>query len=107
MVIRLSGCISHVLVAVSLSFFVQYGYSRDITRLTIDGVGLSKNANDRGIVEACKTFVPTLSQVRRYFLKAYPVESWTCPCMTGHAVTLRLENLLAGETRAASGIARR
>ncbi|WP_157642420.1 hypothetical protein [Burkholderia ubonensis] len=76
MVIRLSGCISHVLVAVSLSFFVQYGYSRDITRLTIDGVGLSKNANDRGIVEACKKFVPTLSQVRRYFLKAYPVESY-------------------------------
>lgn len=32
---------------------------------------------------------------------------WTCPCMTGHAVTLRLENLLAGETRAASGISRR
>ncbi|AIO68009.1 hypothetical protein DM82_1188 [Burkholderia oklahomensis] len=32
---------------------------------------------------------------------------WTCPCMTGHAVTLRLENLLAGETRAASSISRR
>lgn len=32
---------------------------------------------------------------------------WTCPCMTGHAVTLRLENLFAGETRAASGISGR
>ncbi|WP_157661752.1 hypothetical protein, partial [Burkholderia ubonensis] len=26
---------------------------------------------------------------------------WTCPCMTGHTVTLGLENLLAGETRVA------
>ncbi|WP_157655527.1 hypothetical protein [Burkholderia ubonensis] len=32
------------------------------------------------------------------------VTAWT---LTGHAVTLRFENLLAGETRAASGISRR
>ncbi len=32
---------------------------------------------------------------------------WSCPCMTGHSVTLRLENLLAGGTRVASGISRR
>ncbi|XHO65920.1 16S rRNA endonuclease CdiA [Burkholderia gladioli] len=33
--------------------------------------------------------------------------NWICPCMTGHAVTLTLENLLAGETRVASSISRR
>lgn len=33
--------------------------------------------------------------------------SWTCPCMTGQAVTLRLENLLAGETRVVSDISGR
>ncbi|MGF6606261.1 hypothetical protein OKW45_001161 [Paraburkholderia sp. WSM4175] len=32
---------------------------------------------------------------------------WTRPCITGHAVTLRLVNLLAGETRVASGISER
>ncbi len=32
---------------------------------------------------------------------------WTCPCMTGHEVTLRLVNLLAGETRVASSISGR
>ncbi|WP_232454201.1 contractile injection system protein, VgrG/Pvc8 family, partial [Burkholderia ubonensis] len=32
--------------------------------------------------------------------KSYlPINGWTCPCMTGHTVTLGLENLLAGETR--------
>jgi ubiquinol-cytochrome c reductase iron-sulfur subunit len=33
--------------------------------------------------------------------------TWTRPCITGHAVTLRLVNFLAGETRVASGISGR
>ncbi len=45
-------------------------------------------------------------------LSGYPTArhtrgNWTCPCMTGHAVTLRLENLPVGETRAASSISGR
>ena len=31
---------------------------------------------------------------------------WTCPCMTGHAVTLRLVKLRAGGIRVASSISR-
>lgn len=33
--------------------------------------------------------------------------NWTCPCMSGHAVTLRLMNLLVGETRVVSSISGR
>ncbi|WP_310112048.1 hypothetical protein, partial [Paraburkholderia phenoliruptrix] len=32
------------------------------------------------------------------------LDLWTCPRMTGHAVALRLVNLVAGETRAVSSI---
>ncbi len=60
----------------SLTSFSQNSHSRAIVRLTIEKVGLSKNENDRGIVDACKEFRPTLKQVHGYFNKAYPVESY-------------------------------
>ncbi|WP_228938759.1 hypothetical protein, partial [Paraburkholderia saeva] len=40
------------------------------------------------------------------FLRSLAAQ-WTCPRMTGHAVTLRLVNLLAGETRVVSSISER
>lgn len=52
------------------------------------------------------SWVDTAIENRQLFDES-PCTRWTCPCMTGHAVTLRLENLLAGETRVASGISRR
>ncbi|MBR7996116.1 sel1 repeat family protein, partial [Burkholderia cenocepacia] len=47
------------------------------------------------------------AQATAWFQKAANHGDWTCPCMTGHAVTLRLENLPVGETRAASSISGR
>ncbi len=43
-------------------------------------------------------------QAKLAAVRDYCSGEWTCPRMTGHAVTLGLENLLAGETRVANGI---
>jgi len=49
--------------------------ARSVVTVVIDEVGQNAEENDRNLTVGCKAFAPTVSQVRRYFLKAYPVES--------------------------------
>lgn len=47
--------------------------ARDIKSITITSTGLS---NETSITNVCAGFKPTLSQIRTYFSKAYPVDGY-------------------------------
>lgn len=65
-----------MLIAATLCTSIAVGQERTVTHVTVDKVGLNINPNDAGMTHSCKVFRPTVDQVKRYFSKAYPVESY-------------------------------
>ncbi len=51
--------------------------ARTVKNVTIDEKGLNLDTADSNLDQGCKSFKPTTKQVRRYFTKAYPVDSYT------------------------------
>jgi hypothetical protein len=52
--------------------------ARDVTRVTIEQTGTVRPESDRNdvtLIDLCRTFIPTTSQVVRYFAHAVPVPS--------------------------------
>lgn len=73
-----SGChkirIKHkVAFIIFTSFIFQSSPAREIANLEIGERGMSR---DEAVAEDCKKFRPTISQLKRFFSKAYPVESY-------------------------------
>jgi hypothetical protein len=66
--------------------------ARDVNQVTITEVGKSLE-NDEASIEQCKSFRPTVKQVRLYFSKAYPVppvvtaDRYYSPCYAEGRVT--------------------
>ena len=58
-----------LLLAVSFS---SWAVPRTVAELTIGEIG----ATQPDVEETCKGFKPTASQIKRFFLRAYPVESY-------------------------------
>lgn len=52
------------------------GSARTVKKIAIHEVGQSVDQSDVLMTESCKAFRPTVSQVKRYFSKAYPVEGY-------------------------------
>jgi hypothetical protein len=50
--------------------------ARTVQKIVIEKVGLNRDTGDSNLTEGCKSFKPTLAQVKRYFSKAYPVEGY-------------------------------
>ena len=48
---------------------------RTVTKVVIKETGLTSHTDDASLTENCKTFKPTVGQVKRYFSRAYPIES--------------------------------
>jgi hypothetical protein len=65
-------CLALLLVTILSS---TWATPRTVAELTIDAVG----ASQPDVEETCKSFKPTPSQIKRFFLRAYPVE--------GHVIT--------------------
>lgn len=65
-----------MIVAAALCSSVAMGQERTVTQVTVGEVGLNIESNDARMTRACKVFRPTVDQVKRYFSKAYPVESY-------------------------------
>jgi len=63
------------LVLASWQAFPAASAERTVTQVILDGAGLDSDIDDASLTENCKTFKPTVSQVKRYFSKAYPIES--------------------------------
>ncbi len=68
--------IKALVVVCSILFSMEHVHARTINKIVISEVGKSANQKDETVVNLCKKFRPTLKQVRRYFTKAYPVESY-------------------------------
>jgi hypothetical protein len=71
MVKALKRCMLFLLAA----SFSAWGAARTVAELTITKVGGSEPEAE----EMCRGFMPTVPQIKRYFLRAYPVE--------GHVIT--------------------
>jgi hypothetical protein len=48
--------------------------ARGVAKVVIDEVGKSLPDRDPAVAVACKKFIPTANQVKRFFSKSYPVE---------------------------------
>ena len=59
-------------IASCLFFFYTDASARTIKKISILESGVT-NSSDQRLKEECKEFKPTVKQIRRFFLKAYPV----------------------------------
>jgi len=50
--------------------------ARTVKQVVVHETGKNVDPNDEGMTESCKIFKPTVAQVKRYFTRAYPVESY-------------------------------
>lgn len=61
---------------VCVGFLPFSTFARKVTHVTVERTGLYESSTDPTIPRECAKFRPTVSQVKKFFSKAYPVERY-------------------------------
>lgn len=59
----------------SLYAFPAAGAERTVTSVVIEESGLNIQPGDASLSEGCKSFRPTVAQIKRYFSRAYAIDA--------------------------------
>lgn len=70
------GACTFASIVVAMQMSAVAGHARDIKHISMVTSGLSKDTSSIVAMNNCRSFRPTLDQVRAYFSKAYPVDRY-------------------------------